>query len=375
VGLRLASRLSKAAAAAGDELLWRVAREIERCCEPENIWIGYGLRDASQRVFDGTAALWSCGHLMCPNCHPKDARRLRKRARAVLEGMPLLVGEQFRFITLTLPTARDVGLFRSYEIFREAWELFRKREFWMTRLGGGVFRIEWEPNDVGFHVHAHLVVASKWIEIDECKQEWKACVVAAWKKCDVSQEIVTRSGLPFVNVKLTYNRKDRKWSENVRDAVCEGIKYVCKMTNWSELSDADLLRVGRALLEGDKMPRSFEVVGRLNRRHTIHQNRDTARRVPLLVQRNASDGEILPYLRDGFDWSPSSFGGSEAALMARAMALGRRVAMRKLPTWLWIAVSDVKIAESRSRRREGLSGRYAQAVFETLAGDRWRGVM
>jgi hypothetical protein len=371
-GLQLSARLEAAASAVGDEIGWRMARDVARCCERSNVYVARGMQN-EYGVFDGTATLWSCGHLLCPNCHPRDARRLRKRARAVLEPMDVRVGERMRFLTLTLPTARAVGLLKSYEIFKTAWELFRKRKFWKDLSPSGVVRLEWQPNADGFHIHAHAVLAVKKIDFDECRAEWGKCIANAWAHHGIDQKIATRSGLPFVNIKFTYDRKDRSRTENLRYAVVEAVKYVCKPTSWLALSDADLLAVATASLERDRLPRSFEVLGRARQssRPATEAARDDRR---ILDTGSLSDGEAKKNLSDGADWTDASFDGDAAALIARAMALGRREAMRLLPRWLWLYVTTQKIAREQGRRREGLSTRYAQAEFETLAGDSWRGV-
>jgi hypothetical protein len=279
-----------------------------------------------------------------------------------------------RFLTLTLPTARGVGLLKSHEIFKTAWELFRKVKFWRELLPGGVVRIEWEPNAEGFHVHAHAVLAVQLIDFDKCRVEWGKCIAKAWARHGVDQKIVTRSGLPFIHVQLTYDRKDRSRTENLRCAVAEAVKYVTKPTNWLELSDADLLAVATASLERDRLPRSFEVLGRARQSTKATSAGAGCGDRRILDTGALSDGEIKQNLSDGGVGLSVDFEGGEAALIARAMALGRREALRTLPRWLWLYVTTQKIAREQARRREGLSFRYSQAVFETLSGDAWRGV-
>jgi hypothetical protein len=373
IGLQLAARLEAAASRARDEIAWRMARDIARCCDSSNVYVASGMQN-EYGVFDGTATLWGCGYLLCPNCHPRDARRLRKRARAVLESMAVLVGERMRFLTLTLPTARDVGLLKSHEIFKTAWELFRKLKFWVELRPSGVVRLEWQPNGDGFHVHAHAVLSVKKIDFDECREAWGKCIVKAWAHHGVDQKIVTRSGLPFINIKFTYDRKDRSRTENLRDAVAEAVKYITKPTSWLALSDADLLAVATASLERDRLPRSFEVIGRARQSSRLGEAQAARDDRRILDTGLLSDGEAKKNLSDGVEWSNVQSAGSLAALISRAMALGRREALRVLPRWLWIQVTTAKIAREQERRREGLSYRYSQAVFTTLTGDEWRGV-
>jgi hypothetical protein len=159
--------------------------------------------------------------------------------------------------------------------------------------------------------------------------------------------------------------------------VQEAVKYVCKPTDWLKLSDADLLAVAGASLERNRLPRWFEVLGRA--RDTSNAEINKARHDTRSIFNTGllSDGEAggkPKKLSDGREWSIKAFDGDQGALLRAASALGRREAMRVLPRWLWLIVSDEKIAVERARRREGLSWRYSQAEFETLAGDSWRGV-
>jgi hypothetical protein len=370
LGEQLSARLASAAAHAGDEIADRVARDIARCCETRNVWIGRGL-ESERGTFDGSATLWRCGYLLCPHCHAAHSLRLRRRARSAIESLQLRVGERFRFITLTLPTAKGVGLLRSYDIFKTAWQLFRKREFWRSRVGGGIMRIEWTPNADGFHVHAHIVVASKWMEFEEFRAEWTACIASAWKTLNVAQEIETRSGFAFVNIKLTYDNPNRSRGDNMASAINEAVKYVTKPSNYFDLPDSDLLDITNASLERARLPRSFEVIGRA--RQSAVEKGDNSPSRTLLDTANLSDG-LISY-PDSSEWTEWRDEGMPLYVLIRlASQFKRREALFHLPRWLWQLVTDRKIELERERRREALAFRYPHAEFATLGGDLWRGV-
>ncbi len=384
LGEQLSARLASAAAHAGDEIADRVARDIARCCEMRNVWIGRGL-ESERGTFDGSATLWRCGYLLCPHCHAAHSLRLRRRARSAIESLQLRVGERFRFITLTLPTAKGVGLLRSYDIFKTAWQLFRKREFWRSRVGGGIMRIEWTPNADGFHVHAHLVVAAKWMKFEELRAEWTECVASAWKTLDIDQSINTPSGLAIVNIKVTRVNPNRSCGDHMESAINEAVKYVTKPSNYFDLADRDLLDITSASLERARLPRSFEVIGRA--RQSAAEKSDNAGASTFLDKTILSDG-LCSFpdpsemnLSDGSrsfpdpsEWTRDRVAGIPLAdILYAASQYKRREALFHFPRWLWQLFTDRKIESERQYRREMLAFRYPHAEFATLDGELWQG--
>ncbi len=391
-GLLTAKRIAEAASLAGDEIALRVSDKLSRCAAKENLFLGFSM-NYEGRAFDGHGVLWGCGLRCCGSCMAKKRTKSRRRAFEVVESTDLRVGEQWRFITLTFPNLPGVELDTSLKILNKAWDYFRKRKIYTENIGVGVKGIEfelgnkknredekrdWSLAEDGFHSHMHLLVASRFINKDDLRREWTACVLKAWGDVGIERSIDTSDGLLITNIKLV--DKDVSMSK----AVFEVSKYITKSDSWLKLPSSELLSFARAC--GDSLkgwPRMFEVLGRANgnsgrrrvRRDDIAiEGQSNLENTPVLDTNVLSDGDFVLNVSSDFDIDTKKpvCDSSAGALLAAAAALSLKELAREAPRWIWIYELDRRIGVTQRLRREALASRYPDAKFVTLAGWKWR---
>jgi hypothetical protein len=394
-GLAVARRLSAVALKANDEKALQVADRLGRCASEDNIFLGFGMTYEG-REFNGHGILWGCGLRLCPSCIAKKRSKSRKRAFEVVDSAKLVVGENWRLITLTFPNLPNVELHTSLRILACAWDYFRKRKIYTENFGLGVKGYEfelgnkyarelekrdWSLMQDGFHPHIHLLAATKWITANILREEWTECVKLAWSSFGVSRSINTSDGLCITNIKQV--GKDVTMDK----AVFEVTKYITKSNCWMNLPDSELLGFARACGEGFKgWPRMFEVLGRGNGNHgksRVKPVKDTFKEdapldyAPVLDNKGLSDGKFalnsLYSLSDVTAGDTSRQTDSTAgAILAAASALSLKELARVAPRWVWLHELDRRIAATQWRRKASLASRYPDAKFATLSGRKWR---
>jgi hypothetical protein len=392
-GSGIAKRLADAAFKAGDKFALTISDRLGRCAAKNNIFLGFGMVYEG-REFNGHGILWGCGLRLCGYCMAKRRSKSRKRAFEVVEAAKLKVGENWRLITLTFPNLPNVELHTSLKILAAAWDYFRKRKLYVENFGLGVKGIEFELGNKhkraaggrawslkldGFHPHIHLLAATRWIDKDDLREEWTACVKLAWRAFGVARSIDTADGLAITNIKLV--KKD----VTIDTAVFEVTKYITKAESWLKLPDSELLSFANAL--GDALkgwPRMFEILGRGNGNHgkTRFRNADKEfvgegtqlDKAPVLDKKVLSDGEFsLNSLSDVEIGEVSRVTDSAVgAILAAAGALSLKELARNAPRWVWLHELDRRVGIAQRRRREALASMYPNAKFVTLGGLKWR---
>lgn len=109
-----------------DEVLWGLCNRIWTCSEPDNHFVGDDLHNSQTgELYAGNGVFWGCGSKLCPNCVSKASNRSRKELTLALKNQKLLTGENYQFITLTMPNP-NLSLLQTRSIMDRAWALFRK---------------------------------------------------------------------------------------------------------------------------------------------------------------------------------------------------------------------------------------------------------
>jgi hypothetical protein len=390
-GLAVADRLAGISLKANDGLALTVADRLRGCAAEHNIFLGFGMV-YENRPFNGHGILWGCGLRMCGSCMARRRSKARKRAFEVVDSAKLRVGENWRLITLTFPNLPNVELHTSLKILACAWDYFRKRKIYTENFGLGIKGFEFELGNKhnraaggrawslkldGFHPHAHLLAATRWIDKDDLREQWTDCVKLAWRAFGVARSIDTSDGLCITNIKLV--NKD----VSIDTAVFEVTKYVTKADSWLKLPDSELLSFARACGDGLKgWPRMFEILGRSNGNHgkskSPFKNDDGGdRRVdnaPVLDKTGLTDGNFsLSSLSDVTAGDTSRQSDSTVgAILAAAAALRLKDLALNAPRWVWLHELDRRIAATQRRRMASLAARYPDAQFATLSGRKWR---
>lgn len=237
-GLNTANQIRDAAIHLKDpdrkELLALSAR-ITYCNDRANNWIGEDIHNQETgELFEGFGRYWHCSSKLCSFCLRQNSRRNRLKLQHAIRAQKLLVGEHFRFITLTLPNlGLDIPETRS--IINYAWSLLRKRLFFVRSVAGGAKAEEFTSTSKGFHYHIHLLTRSKQIRANDLRRAWTECVETAFKEFGHDFVVPTSDNLLFVNIKIVHDLKQ------VTNEVC---KYVTKATSWTKMPMDDLVKIG-----------------------------------------------------------------------------------------------------------------------------------
>jgi hypothetical protein len=387
LGLSVANRLSDAADALGSDVARRESFLISTCAASENSWFGSSLHSENEttgltELFDGVGVLAGCGSRLCPACSGDLRRRSRKRARAGLKAAEGAGG--LRFVTLTQPTPQGASLIEVLKVFQGAWRRLNKKQFWIDRALGVVKGVEFTVNDLGYHVHAHLIVVGSYIERDKAQElksiewrqkrdakaaknnlkviekmpalgnlqdAWESSLRAAWSAADwlvidADADVASASaGRVFVDVRsatagvgvdvrAVHSKRSKDFVVNsdisTADALKEVLKYVTKSDSWLKLPDAHLVEVASIR----RWSRMFELLGVCRpaapSRASVSSNAgvgvvsvDSAPSVPSVAPlNNVSFDTRLAALRED---ALSRFGDADAILLVQQADEDRRL--------------------------------------------------
>jgi hypothetical protein len=431
---QVASRLHLAAVAADNKAALGCADRLRVCGSPSNMWRGEDLHNDDGECFEGVGTLWHCGQVICPSCLSERRRRMRRRVR---EGLSRAVPQgdiRWRFITLTAPSLPGVPLAKACGIFKRAWSLFRKREWWVGKIRAAIKGMEftlgdekrlaaqgreWDFGRDGYNVHLHVLVLSGWIAWKELGEEWTVCLKKALCEADCSDEIATAHGRAVVDVRLVVDKKRSKSGNTITEAgaVEEVCKYLTKVESWLEVPDEQLLEIagvgrwGRMVeLLGEcrepRASRSYEAAPRedaedlpalLNALHEARGDLDEAgeklyreSRIELeAVRGSLLEGEVRVEVAKRLrreaatylDTQCLSDGGSSSAFSNKALNRSRGAPLERGPTLRklclelprdeWLKILYLRVSAVQTFRRRSLIGRYPCAKFESLSGERF----
>lgn len=233
------------------EMLWGLYHRISACAIRSNHWVGEDLHnEETGDLYDANGNFWGCGSRLCPSCVAKLSRRSRKQLRLALEDQRLFVGENYQFITLTMPNPNG-SLLRTRKILDRAWVLLRKRDFFKEKIRGGSKSEEFTVTENGYHYHFHLLCVARFLSYDRLRQEWTECLKKSFQEEGLSCDIQTSDGLAMVRVERVSGKR------NTENAVLEVCKYITKNDSWEKISQQDLIEIASI----KRFPRMFELFG------------------------------------------------------------------------------------------------------------------
>ncbi len=312
------------------------------------------------------------GSRLEPSYQAAESRRLRNRLREAIDGVVPRVGERYRMVTLTAPTIYGVGLKNTIDLFDVAWGLLRKRLWWKTTVRGATKSLEFTLGckgkrksahaviayqQVGFHVHIHLLVISKWINRDDLKREWTICFKEAASRMGVPSLTIKTADLKLgVYVREVTHKRFGSKKNSLEAAIQEVCKYITKSESWRLLPSSELARVVDTL-RGRRM---VEMVGAFRR--TARQSSQARRGVTYLDTRDTSDGRrrgVLPQ---------STRTKKQKSLLALADEM---IPSGRLKEWLQIL--EERVTRAQEFRRSQLVEYHPEAIFAGMDGREWFG--
>ncbi len=256
----------------------------------DNLFVGVGMTNKDGEVFTGRGNLVGTSSRLDRFYLQKQARAGRKDVAAYLNPIKLRKDERWRFLTLTLPKLKGCQFAFVMSIFDTAFKKLRdNKKFWKKKIRAGAKSKEftlgdewkrqqrkWTLEEDGFHIHAHLIVAAKWIENRkvnektgekyhrELAEEWKKALVKSARKHGVILDFNTNDGLPIVDVRLVKNRGESVGAGEIslKDAIMETAKYITKQSTLEHLPVDQIMQINRYL----KGKRMIEPLGEANKR-------------------------------------------------------------------------------------------------------------
>jgi hypothetical protein len=354
-GERVADLLAGAATELGSVLAQAQADRIRVCAGNANHWVAEDLHRADTgECFNGNGTLYACGSRLCQSCVAKISSRSRRELRLAVAATKLFVGENWEFITLTMPTPVGLGLLETRAVLDRSWQLFRRRDWWLSRVRGHAKSEEFTFGRVGYHWHYHLLAASRYLNFQELRAEWTDCLRLAWLGAGLLLKCETDDGLAMVKVKRVKGRV-------LDEAVLEVCKYLTKSESWGAIPAADLV----AVAEIPRWPRMFELAGCLREARAAAAagapaETEIAVESLILDTTEISDGAE----RETSGCDPPSVGKTSRRETWRDVALNST-----RENWLiWLAGV---VERTQAARRSALQAKYPAASFRDLTGQEW----
>jgi hypothetical protein len=369
-GERVADLLAGAAAELDSVLARAQADRIRVCAGNANHWVAEDLHNSDGECFNGNGTLYACGCRLCQSCLAKRSSRSRRELRAAVEGFKLLVGENWRFVTLTAPPMPGLSLLAARAVVDRAWQLFRRRDWWLSRIRGGGKSEEFTVVRHGYHYHIHALVVSRWVEAFMLRQEWTLCLMQAFEDAGLAWECRTRDGLAVANVQLVTKRGSAKENKkpfkerrvvSTEAAILETAKYMTKNDSWSKLPPSHLVEVA----EVPRWPRQFELFG------CLREARAAAAAGALVETEIAVESDYLDTteISDGAERETSGCDPPSVGKTSRRETWRDVATTSTRENWLiWLAGVVERVQE---QRRSALREKYPAASFRDLTGQEW----
>jgi len=249
--------------------------------DDENHIVGQ-LAGEGLQPFIGGMALWNPSLRLDPNWAEAMRRRSRKAAKEAWRGMMKTLPPEEKaardggwkhrlgekLLTLTMPHLTGKTTVQEVERINAALALLKKREEWKAAVWGGIKGIEDKLTADGPHVHAHLLLLSRFINRESLSEAWRECVDSATRKI-YGFGLAKDCPRPFLDIrevkeKLRPNRKGQENMASMDSALDEVSKYITK-TSDLVTPDAKGRRIPREwlleLCEVERWPRMFEKLG------------------------------------------------------------------------------------------------------------------
>jgi hypothetical protein len=261
--------------------------QLAECVADENLFVGFGMTNKDGEVFTGRGNLVGTSSRLDRFYLQRQAKLGREDIARYLSKVKLQTGEKWRFLTLTMPKLKGHRFALAMKVYDDAFKILRDSAYWKKKVRAGTKSKEftlgnewkeqvrlWTLDEDGFHIHAHLIVAAKWLENRkvnettgekyhrELAENWKKALVKSANKNRVILEFNTDDGLPIVDVRLIKDKATNSGEISLKDAIAETAKYITKPTSMEHLPIEQIMEITNYL----KGKRMIEPLGEANER-------------------------------------------------------------------------------------------------------------
>lgn len=233
--------------------------------------------DGAGGTYHGGTSFWRSSLRLDPNWIEAMRRRSREKARTAMRKMMdgLSTAERcarrygwrqkltLKLLTLTMPHHAGTDTIGELKRLNHALTLLKKRAFWCTAVVGGIKGVEDALTAKGPHVHAHMLILSRYLDRARLVEEWRECLDAAtWEAYGhgLSEDC------PVIVDIRAVRKKGGKGDDSIswEDALNETTKYMTKPSNFLQGEDGEKIprEALLALCEVKRWPRMFELLGR-----------------------------------------------------------------------------------------------------------------
>jgi hypothetical protein len=336
------------------------AERLERCASPQNVFVADDLHTKDGEAYSANGNLWACSSLLCQNCVGKLARNNRKTIRHVVKNEKLFVGENWYFITPTMPNLLLKGHSLDFItlVFQKAFEIFThrnndvKKQTQYQKLIRGMFKnaeFTYTENEV-FNFHAHLLaIAKSKIQRDNfslIRSLWTKALEKAFEFYGLPFELNTSDNLAVVNVqKVNFANREK--------TIAELCKYVTKSDSWANIPLEEIEKI----IDRPRRVRMFEALGVC--RESAKKMRDDLTKARAEIRSNITDKTYL----DTKELIPRN-------KLKRRESWRERIKHQTLEEYK--KDLDREVLDAQEWRRWQLLQTFPCAKFETLDGRRWQ---
>jgi hypothetical protein len=338
------------------------AERIERCASPQNVFVADDLHNADGEAYSANGNLWACSSLLCQNCIGKLARNNRKTIRHVVKNEKLFVGENWYFITPTMPNLLLKGHSLEFVtlVFQKAFEIFThrnndtKKQTQYQKLIRGMFKnaeFTYTKNKV-FNFHAHLLaIAKSKIQRDNfslIRSLWTKALEKAFEFYGLPFELNTSDNFAVVNVqKVNFANREK--------TIAELCKYVTKSDSWANIPLEEIEKI----IDRPRRVRMFEALGVC--RESAKKMRDDLTKARAEIRSNITGETYL----DTKQLIPRN-------TRKRRASWRERIKYQTLDEYK--KDLDAEVLDAQEWRRWQLLRVFPCAKFETLDGRRWSAI-
>jgi hypothetical protein len=360
-GRKLANLFKQSASISQDARSIAKSDLLSLTYKPENIYHATDLinRETGE-LFDGYGVLINPISSRLSKAYLKaQASRTRKRIREKLIKTKLLVGERYRFLTLTMPYLRaDVATV--LKIKDKATTLFKKRQLWTRNVRAAFISEEMTIGESStfyfthYNAHNHALLVSKYINHSDIADVWTDSVEKACAEFGV--EFLMRN---LVSNRLTVDIQDvetysKKHGKTLDDSIEELCKYVTQGSEFEKVPVAEIVEIDNALFNR-QMIKSY---GDFNNQKGTEKKENST----------ASTSLDTKHITDGNDDIARTHPRRPSLLDTgeRLIAEGRRGD--------WLEMIGVMMKHRHKFKVNDISWKQPHATFRTLDGGRWFGV-
>lgn len=116
-----------------------------------------------------------CGNRFCDICGRIQKYRIRERVSFLLKHAVYPYAHSLQMITLHFTNQKDLDSMVKHLI--KSFRKLRSRQYWKSKVFGGVYVIEITGRPGNWHAHIHALVSALYIKWETMLKHWRKCCI------------------------------------------------------------------------------------------------------------------------------------------------------------------------------------------------------